>query len=371
MTIDWTPPARSLRRTSPQSLRPPVVEGAIIPASPLPLVKSYDVRPDDRALLRWSLWEAQKKRCYICDDPYEFRRIEIDHIIPKATATKDFNAKWTNFGHGMRNDGVHAISNLRACCENCNSPRVKGSIMFSDTTLDLHLAKSTRISKDALKIQRKILRSGDVGKSAIILASARTDDQYELLWDLDVNQALMAALHRSSRVLEKGETHRVPTIDRAYQIELATEGKSARLLAAMQLASGLSPADLAADVAKSAVKVLDQKLEAAAIAGRNQSAGPAAGTTDWSGVLFTVSIESVGIEEDVVSYSCRIELDDYATVPISAQSADGSSLQDSQLELSVEGYLVFTATTELGDLVRTRPSVEDAELFDYDIVIED
>lgn len=337
----------------------------------MPLVKRYDVRPDDRALLRWSLWEAQKKRCYICDDPYEFRRIEIDHIIPKATATKDFNAKWTNFGHGMRNDGVHAITNLRACCENCNSPRVKGSIQFSDTTLDLHLAKSTRISKDALKIQRKILRSGDFGKSAIVLATARTDDQYELLWDLDVSQALMAAFHRSSRVQEKGRTHRVPTIDRPYQIELATDGKSARMLAAMQLASGLSSEDLAEAVVASAVDILDEQLGDAAVERQNPIYGAVAGTIDWTNVLFTTSIESVSIEEDVVSYSCRVEVDDHVTVPLSAQTSDGSSLKDSQMELSFEGALIFTATTSLGDRARSAPAVEDIESVDDQIIIED
>lgn len=325
----------------------------------------------DRALLRWSLWEAQKKRCYICCNPFEFRHIDIDHVIPKATGTNDFKTLWTKFGRGMPNHGVHAINNLRACCKDCNSSSGKGSILFSDATLDLHLAKSTRISKDALQIQRKILRSGDFGKSAIVLAGARTDDQYELLWDLDISQALIAAFHRSSQVLENGRPRRVSTVDRPYQIALATDGKSARLLAAMQLASALSPADLAAAVVDSAVEVLNGQIDAAAVGRRNPISGAAAGTTDWNNALFTVSIESVGIEDDVVSYCCRIELEEHVAVPISAQSSDGSSLTDSQSEFSVEGDLFFNATTELGYYVRSWPAVDETEYVGGSVVIED
>lgn len=322
-------------------------------------------------LLRWSLWEAQKKRCYICRDPFDFRHTDIDHVIPEATPLKEFNALWAKLGRAMPNEGVHSINNLRACCTDCNSPGGKGRIQFTDSTLDIHLAKSTRLTDRALVIQRKILRSGDVGRSAIVLASARTDEQYELLWDLDVSQALMAVFHRASQVVENGQTYRLPTVNSPYLIELATDGKSARLLAAMQLASGLSPADLAAAVVDSAVEELDEQIASTAVGNRNPIFGAAAGTTDWNGALFTVSVESVGIEDDVVTYSCRIELDENIAVPVAAQSSDGSTLEDSQSDFSVEGYLIFTATTELGDYVRSSPRVDETQYVDGDVAIED
>jgi 5-methylcytosine-specific restriction endonuclease McrA len=341
-------------------------------SAPLPaLVTSYDVSTEDRLLLRWSLWEAQGKRCYICRDPFDFRHTQVDHIIPRATPPKDFDALWTKFGRGMPNQGVHALENLRACCTDCNSTAVKGRIQFSDETLDTILAKSPGVAKAALSVQRKILRSGDVGKSAIVLASANTPEHYELLWDLDVSQALMAAVHRASQVLQNGRIHPIPEFTAPYQIQLATDGKSARLLAAMHLASGLSPANLAVAVVESAVARLDEEIATAAVQHRNPIFGANAGTTDWSGALFTVSIESVGIEDDVVSYSCRIEFDQNVAVPIAAQSSDGSTLEDTQSDFAVEGYLSIMASTEFGDHVRSAPCVDHLDYVDGEFDIAD
>lgn len=264
----------------------------------------------------------------------------------------------------MPNDGIHAINNLRACCSDCNSTAGKGRIQFSDSTLDLHLAKSPRLAKDALRIQRKILRSGKVGRSAIVLASASTAEQYELLWDLDVSQAIMAVVHRASRVLENGQTHRIPSLDAPYQIELTTDGKSARLLAAMQLASGLSPADLAAAVVACAVEELDDQIASTAVDHRNPVSGAAAGTTDWNGAVFTVGIESVAVQDDVVSYSCHIELEENIAVSVAAQSSDGSTLEDSQSVFTVEGHISILASTEFGDHVRSSPRVDETTYVD-------
>jgi 5-methylcytosine-specific restriction endonuclease McrA len=327
------------------------------------------VSSENRALLRWSLWEAQKKLCYICRDPFDFRHVEIDHVIPKVTEPEAFDTLWEKFGRDMPNDGVHSINNLRACCKDCNSSSGKGSIEFSDATLDVHLAKSPGVTKDALRVQRKILRSGDVGRSAIVLASATTDEHYELLWDPDVNQALMAAAHRASRVLQGGRTNPIPVLDAPYRIELATDGKSARLLAAMQLASGLSPTDLAASVAECAVGQLDEAMASAATEHRNPLFGANAGTTDWNGALFTVSIESVGVADDIVSYSCRINFDERVTVPVAAQSSDGSVLEDSQSDFTVEGYLLIVAETEFGDHARSSPGVDQIEYVDGELDI--
>lgn len=351
---------------------PPVAaRGVTISAPNLPLIASYDVPTEDRALLRWSLWEAQKKRCYICRDPFDFRHVEIDHVIPKSTAPDVFDALWEKFGRDMPNDGVHAINNLRACCEDCNSSSGKGSIQFSQTTLDLHLAKSPSITKRALGVQRKILQSGEVGRSAIVLASASTDEQFELLWDPDVNQALMAVAHRASRVLQNGRINPVPVLDAPYRIELATDGKSARLLAAMQLASGLSPAALAASVVECAVAQLDEEIATAAAEGRNPVFGANAGTTDWNSASFTVSIASVGVVDDVISYTCHVEFDEQVAVPVAAQSSDGSALEDSQSDFAVEGYLVIAAQTELGDFVRSSPLVDHVEYVDGEYEIAD
>lgn len=167
----------------------------------MPLITSYDGSTENRALLRWSLWESQKKRCYICQNPFDFRETEIDHVIPQSTPDDRFDELWTKFAHGLPNGGVHSIHNLRASCIGCNSSAGKGGILCSPITLDLHLAKSQEISKRALLVQRRILRSGNTGRSAIVLSAASSEEEYELLWDFDVSQAIIAAMYRASQVL--------------------------------------------------------------------------------------------------------------------------------------------------------------------------
>jgi len=111
------------------------------------------------------------------------------------------------------------------------------------------------------------------------------------------------------------------------------------------------------------------EIAAAATERRNPILGANAGTTDWNGALFTISIESAGVVDDVVSYSCRIEFDESVAVAVAAQSPDGSALEDSQSDFTVEGRLVISAETELGDLVRSSPRVDHAEYVDGDFDI--
>jgi len=46
-----------------------------------PLITSYDQAGRDVALLRWSLWIAAKRRCYVCGETRAFADIQIDHVI--------------------------------------------------------------------------------------------------------------------------------------------------------------------------------------------------------------------------------------------------------------------------------------------------
>ncbi len=337
----------------------------------LPIIISYNVSTEDRTLLRWSLWEAQKKRCYICRNPFDFRHIHIDHVIPRLTKPKTFKKLWARFGHKMANNGVHSIDNLRAACVDCNSSDGKGGIQLSDHTLDITLAKSPRITKKALIEQRRILRSGDVGRAAIVLASASTDEQYKLVWDSDVSQALMAMTYRASQVLENGQTYRLAVLTAPYQIQLATDGRSARLLAAMQLASGLSPADLASAVVERTVERLDEQIAWKGTENRNALFGANAGTTDWNGALFSVSVDSVAIEDDLVSYSCLVEFVENVSVSIARQSSDGSALEDTQADFTVKGHVSLIASTELGQSIRSSPRVHAIEYLEEEFDVDD
>jgi hypothetical protein len=85
--------------------------------------------------------------------------------------------------------------------------------------------------------------------------------------------------------------------------------------------------------------------------------------------LFTVSIESVGVADDVVSYSCRIEFDENVAVPVASQSSDGSTLEDSQSDFTVDGYLLIDAVTELGVRARSSPRVDHIEYMDGQFAI--
>jgi hypothetical protein len=51
-------------------------------------------------------------------------------------------------------------------------------------------------------------------------------------------------------------------------------------------------------------------------------------------------------------------------VPVAAQGSDGSTLEDSQSEFTVEGYLLIVAVTELGVHARSSPRVDRIEYVD-------
>lgn len=340
-------------------------------ATQIRYVDRYDAPTSDRALLRWSLWEAAAKRCYICGDPIRFTDTQIDHVIPQVIPKNEFDLLWQKYSRGMPNRGVHHIANLRACCSDCNSHRIKGRKRFSAATLDLMLEKSASVIEAAHREQRRVRKSGEIGEAIIRVASADTPEAHDLLWDLDLSQAIAASLHEASRRVVTMTQLQVPIYSADYRVELHAEGQVRRLLSGWQIVSGLSLGTLVRGVVERAVDELDEQL---AYRVEQSSSGllrgANAGTTDWRGAEFWVTVDEVLIDTENAVCVCTISVSENVSLISSEQSPDGSELTDEQRDLAIEGSVQVRAFTQVGHDPRTNPRIDDLEVIDSDISVE-
>ena len=334
-------------------------------------VDRYDAPASQRALLRWSLWEAADKRCYICGDPTQFTETQIDHVIPKSTPKNEFGALWRMHSRGMPDLGVHHIANLRACCSDCNSARVKGAKRFSAALLDLVLEKSASLIAAAHREQDRIRKSGEIGEAIIRVASADTPEAHDLLWDLDLSQAIAASLHEASRRVVTMTQLQVPIYSADYRVELQAEGQVRRLLSGWQIVTGLSLGALVRGVVECAVDEFDRQLAYRVERSSNGLLhGANAGTADWRGAEFRVAIDEVSIDTEKAVCVCTISVEETVTLMSSAQSSDGSELVDAQWDLAIEGSIQVQASTQVGHVPRTDPRIDDLEVMDSDISVD-
>ncbi|WP_420180834.1 HNH endonuclease [Paenarthrobacter sp. TA1.8] len=308
------------------------------------LVDSYS-DAKNRWLLRWSLWEAQEKKCYICGDPDGFVGTQIDHVIPQ-TERVDFNGLWAKVGGRLPNKGVHHISNLRACCSDCNSARIKGSKVLSENRLDLELQNSEKLMKAAFKVQADIRRHGDTAESLVRVATSDTAADFDLLWDVDLNQAVIAAFH-------VGSVGRKPIV-RLYasnrRVSAHLDDESLRLLAAIQLVTGVSVSLLLGQAVERAIQTVDDTAEEYASKSYQYVYGVGFGTVDWPDHTdFSVSVADFEIGMQVASCVVTIEVNEVLSLPVSKQSNDGGKLEDQQTQpIRLVGTITVPATMPVG-----------------------
>lgn len=313
-------------------------------------IESYSV-VRDRGLLRWSLWEAGKKKCYICEEATDFKDIHIDHVIPQSQTNTEFDKLWTIHGGQMANLGVHHISNLRACCKDCNSARLKGKKVFSSSLLDLHLQNSPSVMKDAFRVQNRIRRNGDIGESLVKVATADAPDEYNLLWDFDLNQAVIAAFHAGSNRFAKGSAESVNLYINNRLISLQMNAERLRMLAAVQLTTGVSVSRLIAESVACAVEVSDAKASELVSMESEDFQGVSVGSSDWDRAAeFIVYVDEFNIDMESASCAVIVKLHEFITLPLAMQSEDGGTLEDSHQsnEMEVLGTIKLIATINTG-----------------------
>lgn len=312
------------------------------------LVDSYS-DSKNRWLLRWSLWEAQEKKCYICGDPVGFVGTQIDHVIPQ-TEKVDFNGLWAKIGGSLPNNGVHHISNLRACCSDCNSARIKGSKVLSVHTLDLELQDSEKLMKAAFKVQEDIRRNGDTAESLVKIATSDTTADFDLLWDVDLNQAVIAAFHAGSVRSTVGRNPIVPLYVENRRVSARLDDESLRLLAAIHLVTGVSVSLLLGKAVECGIKIVDDAAAEFASKSYEYFQGASIGTVDWpDNTDFPVSVADFEIDMQSASCVVTIEVDEDLSLPVSQQSDDGGNLEDQQTQpIRLAGTVQVHATMQVG-----------------------
>lgn len=319
-----------------------------------PLITSYDQAGRDGALLRWSLWIAGQHRCYLCGETKAFVEVQIDHVIPKHLEAGEFAQIWLRTAGELPNLGPHHISNLRACCADCNSSRLKGAHVLPDPIIATYLQKSPDLSNRAFAEQKKMRRDRAVGESAVKVTSAQTDEDHRLLWDSDLSQALIGTLHYSARVVrpETAQPARFGIGDVSYVVRPIGTPETARLMAAVHLVSGVTTPEILDAVMPEALGVLAEAHRAFAKSHYPDHLGANSGEADWVNAEFTVSWSDIEIGEESCTVVASVGLDTPIGSQIALQSDDGADLVDvAGPECSIDGYASFDVQIGVGDCV--------------------
>lgn len=317
-------------------------------------IRSYDQAGRDGALLRWSLWVAGRRRCYLCGEAKAFVDVQIDHVVPKHLETDVFAQIWVRTAGGLPNLGPHHISNLRACCADCNSSRLKGAHVLPDSIIATHLQKSRDLNKQAFAEQKRMRRDRAVGESAVKVTSAESDEDHRLLWDSDLSQALIGTLYYAARVVEPESTRpaRFGGGDVSYVVRSRLTPETARLMAAVQLVSGVTIPEIVDAVMPEAIETFGEAHRAFAESRYPALRGANSGEVDWVNAEFALDWSDINVGEDLCTVVASVCLDTAISAPISLQSDDGADLVDiSGPDCSVDGYASFEVQIGVGDCV--------------------
>jgi len=105
---------------------------------------------------RVSLWQANGKRCFYCQEVVQFRELQIDHIIPRDTPpdqTSDLISR-LGLGQGFTLD---SLENLVPTHGNCNSR--KSDTLYSESSLRFFLEawrqKQAALYKEVERMNRQ------------------------------------------------------------------------------------------------------------------------------------------------------------------------------------------------------------------------
>lgn len=332
-------------------------------------IERYDQAGRNRALLRWSLWIANNGRCYLCAEVTEFVHTQIDHIVPEHLPAADFTERWKSVAGDLPDKGAQHISNLRACCADCNSARVKGRHVLPDVQLSAVLAHSARIMALAFTEQARMRRGRAVGESIVKITAAETNDDYRILWEQNLNQALMSTLRQSAQVVTLN-TAKTIIYDAERGVPFTAKSMmtadTARLIAAVHLTSGVPISSIIVELITNAKEAFSGVYQTFAESLYEDFRGANAGDTDWTNASFTINWEQVTIHNDECRVTADVTVDTIVSSQLSLQSLDGERLEETvgpdcrimgpaRFELTIQGELGITVV----DLVSMREEIEE------------
>ncbi len=313
-------------------------------AEKLPVIDFYSNNDRRNALLRYSLWVAGDKICYICDKALpSFRDSEIDHVLPKSEkviSKSEFERIWRRCAPGdLKNQGVHHISNLRTACRPCNRAHRKGAKVFKDRFYILTFDESAAITSKAHRAQRRLLKNNKMVESLLHVTTASTGSDYETIWDEDLRQALLDTMFEASRRSTAGTQRReLPRLELLTEVSMSAD--VSRTMAALHLVSGVSADTIAQCLVDEATAIVQAKFEPLVRREYLEVLGPDVGYIDWGQTVFEVSIDRVSINDDEWSCEGEVSVDTWVSAPVQVQSQDGGELENGQsADCDIEGNL--------------------------------
>ena len=195
-------------------------------------------------------------------------------------------------------------------------------------------------------------RDRAVGESAVKVTSAAVDEDFRVLWEEGLSQALMGTLHMAAQAIEpsSGAESLVMAGETAVILRTSMSPDAARLMGAVQLVSGVPLVRITESLIPDAVEVVAESHREFAESTFPDLRGANSGTTDWSTATFIVTWESATIDEQICVCRASVALDGEVTAPVSLQSENGDELIDiSGPECVVDGYAFFEVTVGVGD----------------------
>lgn len=327
----------------------PGFEGIVLVSSNFVPIEEYSSNQRRQLVLRYSLWLAHEKCCYLCGDMIRFVGTQVDHMIPRRLSKLEFSEKWAICApDGMPNLGVHHIHNLRACCTYCNSARRKGGKELKNSLITTLLADSSKIRDKVIGIQREISADTEILDSVLRLAGFSSPSRAELLWESQISQSVLGAVFDSSAALGSNMLIDVPPTQGDCLITFKASAADFRHFAAMQLDVGASRDMVIEACVGAAQTALDLRIAAVVPGWYSGLANATTGSIDWWDVDFLVELQDLSMESGLWSLEMKVAVETVVDVPVVHQSEDGGELIEGASTLAeVDAAFVVTASARV------------------------
>lgn len=105
-------------------------------------------------LERFVIWKYHDKKCYICEEPINFRETTIDHVIPESCLINEdkYNEFKNSFGLND-NFNINGFENWMPCHSICNSQKACRLLPITNIALKTAAKKATIIQKELEKLE--------------------------------------------------------------------------------------------------------------------------------------------------------------------------------------------------------------------------
>ncbi|MFJ1707619.1 HNH endonuclease [Kitasatospora sp. NPDC088346] len=295
--------------------------------------------PGDNSALRFALWEAWKRKCYLCRKPVEFDSCQIDHIIAKDVSDGRLRHLKGHFGLPDGFD-LHDPHNLAPICAPCNGPAGKANTTSDAPVVLIQLDRAAKYRPAVVARVEGFGRSGKVAEHLLQvittdLSQREAREEFLELAPAVVQILAMAGGSADHLSFERLEIE-VDTYgsEQGVNVSLDERGRTAKALLAEVCEADLGSAlrgpvvQLLREVDTRVVKDLQSLHE-----DNPFCAGPP--VSDW----FVVDVESLDFRREgrFVEFTVRGAFEGSLSASLTRSDSRGDGLEDLQGDVVVAG----------------------------------